>query len=110
MQGRDPRLQKELLVALERARGRLAVAIAAENKITPRERWRHYLETEDRMRKVVREIRSRCGRSYRKPFAWLQVMEVLNRPLPPTDEWAGGEASELCDRLHRVLEIMENNA
>jgi hypothetical protein len=107
IRNRDPRLRKELLGALERARGRLAVAIAAENKFTPRERWRHYLETEDRMRKVVREIRNRCDRSYRRPLAWLQVLEVLNRPLPAPDDGTRGEASALCERLHAVLEIME---
>lgn len=107
IRGRDPRLYKDLLCALERARSRLAVAIATENRFTPRERWRHYLETESRMRQVVREIRNRSGRSYRKQFAWLQALDVLSQPLPAPDGHSHGEASALCDKLHAVLDLME---
>jgi hypothetical protein len=91
---------------MERARSRLAVAMAAENKITSRERWRYYLETEDRLRRCVREIRRIYGREFWRPYCWMPALELLKQPLPADDR--DGEASMLCARLYAVLEIMES--
>jgi hypothetical protein len=108
VKGRDHRLDRELLQAMERARSQLAVAIAAENKTTPRERWRYYLETEDRMRRCVREIRRYAGLNIGKPFGWLQALDLLNQPLPVPDQKSQGEAQRLCRRLRDILKIVEN--
>jgi hypothetical protein len=106
---RDYRLYRDLLHALERARSRLAVAIAAENKYTPRERWRHYLETEDRMRRCVREIRQSCNPSLEKQRDCLQVLSLLMQPFPADGGEAEGEAQRLCRRCYEVLAIIEGS-
>jgi hypothetical protein len=48
---------RELLFALERARTRLAVAIATESKSTTLDRWQYYLDTADRMGRFVKRLR-----------------------------------------------------
>lgn len=108
VRSRDHLLYRELLFAMERARSRLAVAIASESKATPRERWRQYLETEDRMRKCVREIRRYYSRNYGRRFCWPQVLDLLREPLPAEDRKSRGEAQLLHQRLSEVLQIVEN--
>jgi hypothetical protein len=93
---------------MERARSQLAVAIAAESKTTPRERWRHYLEIEDRMRRCVREIRRQAGLDTGKQAGWLQALHLLKEPLPALDRKSQGEAQQLCQRLRGILQIIEN--
>jgi hypothetical protein len=100
----------ELLYALESARSRLAVAIAAESKATPRERWRHYLETEDRMRRCVREIRGHLARSNGRQNGWIQALSLLRQPLPAGDCTTRGEAQRLCQHLSAVLNLIDNPA
>lgn len=108
VKGRDYRLHRELLIAIERTRSQLAVAIAAENKKTPRERWRHYLATEDRMRKCVREIRRHQRRDPGKRYDWIQALNLLKQPLPAEDREDSGKAILLCQRLRDVLAIIES--
>jgi hypothetical protein len=48
---------RDLLLALESARSRLAVAMAAEYKSTPPDRWRYYLATADHMGRLARQLR-----------------------------------------------------
>ncbi len=108
--GIEQRIYRELVYAMERARSRLAVAIAAESKTTTRDRWRHYLETEDRMRWCVRKIRRHhvpgtCGNG-----SWREALSLLQRPLPAVDGKFRGEAQELCRRLQEVLEIIGRQA
>ncbi len=105
--GRDYRLHRELLIAIERARSQLAVAIAAENKSTPRDRWHQYLETEDRMRKCVKAMRHR-----RQPDpAWqrhgLQALNLLKQSFSEADPYPGSRAGQLCRRLYEVLALIE---
>jgi hypothetical protein len=95
---------------MEKARSCLAVAIAAENKTTPRAAWRTYLATEDRMRRCVRELRRAHGRVNGAPPDWHRVLALLNQPLPEGGEKHRREAERLCRRLHDVLVIMENAA
>jgi hypothetical protein len=95
---------------MENARSRLAVAVASENKATPRERWRYYLETEDRMRRCVREIRRNTKRSFRRQFEWLQALDLLKKPLPAEERKSRGEAQLLCQRIYDVLAIIESDA
>jgi hypothetical protein len=105
--GRSHRLYRELLFALESARSRLAVAIAAENKVTPRDRWRYYLETEDRTRRCVREMRRLYGRGTRRRNGWLQALSLLKQPLTDDNGPSRGEAQQLCQRLSEVLHTIE---
>lgn len=107
VKGRDYRLHRDLLIAIERTRSQLAVAIAAENKNTPRERWRHYLATEDRTRRCVREFRRHRRQDQGKRYDWSQALHLLKQPLPATDSEPSGRAILLCQRLHDVLEIIE---
>jgi len=107
VRGRDPRLYREFLIAMERARTRLAVAIAVENKATPRERWRYYLEMENRMRRCVREIRRQCHHRWDGQPDWARALSLLRQPLQEENEKARGEALRLCHRLAEVLAIMD---
>ncbi len=109
VRSKDHRLHRELLHAMESARSRLAVAVASENKATPRERWRYYLETEDRMRRCVREIRRNTSRSIGRQFEWLQALDLLKQPLPAEERESRGEAQLLCQRIYDVLAIIESN-
>jgi hypothetical protein len=56
--GSSIKTYRELLVALERARTRLAVAMATENRLTPLERRRYYLDTAERMSRFAKKLRS----------------------------------------------------
>jgi hypothetical protein len=107
IRSRDNLLNRELLFAMERARSRLAVAIAAETKRTSRERWRHYLETADRIRRCVRQIRQGGVETRAWQFGCLEALDLLTRPLPEEDPEIPSEAFALCQRLYTVLEIME---
>ncbi len=108
MRGRNQRLYRELLFALESARTRLAVAIAAENKATPREQWLRYLTAEDRMRKCLREMRNHYLRSAGKEAGWLEALHLLQQPLQEDDQHSGSTAQRLCRRLYDVLAIIES--
>lgn len=108
--GRGQRHYHELLYALESARSRLAVAIAAESKVTPRERWRHYLETEDRMRRCVREIRGHLAQRSGRQNGWIQALSLLRKSMPAGDRPSRGEAQCLCQHLAEVLNIIEDHA
>lgn len=99
-------LNRELLFAMESARSRLAVAIATENKATPRPRWLWYLETEDRMRRCVREIRRLRTRGPDTYYEWLEALILLKQPLSSNDEETP-EAQIMCRRMVEVLAILE---
>ncbi len=105
--GRDYRLHRELLIAIERARSQLAVAIAAESKSTPRDRWHHYLETEDRVRKCVKKMRHRRQPDPVWPRHGLQALNLLKQSLSEGDPNAGSRAGQLCRRLYEVLALIE---
>ena len=107
VKGRDYRLRRELLIAIERTRSQLAVAIAAENKSTPRDRWRDYLATEDRTRRCVREIRRHHHQGPGRRYDWAQALHMLKQPLPAKERELTGRAILLCQRLHDVLAIIE---
>lgn len=108
--GRGQHHYHELLYALESARSRLAVAIAAENKATPRELWRLYLATEDRTRRCVREIRGHAAQRNGRRAGWIQALSLLRQPLPAGDRTGRSEAQRLCQLLSEVLNIIENHA
>jgi hypothetical protein len=93
---------------MESARSRLAVAIAAEGKTTPRERWHDYLATEDRVRRCVREIRRSLRGNTGRSYGWLRALALLKQPLSPVDPRSHGEAQQLSQRLSEVLKVIEN--
>jgi chromatin segregation and condensation protein Rec8/ScpA/Scc1 (kleisin family) len=99
-----------LLRALECARSRLAVAMAAESKLTPRERWRSYIEIEDRMRRCLRMLRSQQRTSAQETALWLPALEALQR-ISSVEETRQrrSEAQHLCRFLDEVLARIESH-
>jgi hypothetical protein len=93
-------LQKELLLALERARTRLAIAIASEKKSTLPGRWQYYLDTADRMRRLIRKLRGTDLRSFRRDECASALQAMRNIP-------AQDGALHLCETIGRVLSAME---
>jgi hypothetical protein len=84
------------------------VAIATENKRTPRRRWQQYLETENRMRRCVSEIRRTAGRNPEKSTGWAQALCLLKQPLAPPGQESYVDAQLLCQRLYEVLAVIES--
>ncbi len=99
---------EDLLKALERARTRLAVAIAAETKTTPLNRWNYYLETAEQVRRCLKQLRALPRPNTKCGAAWLPALESL-RQLPPRPEPRSrhGEAQLLCQRLRSVLSQLD---
>jgi hypothetical protein len=96
------KIHKELLLALESARTRLAVAIAAETKSTPLDRWQYYLDTADRMRRCIRKLRrSDFDASPPAPQDLTGVIDALRR-LP-----VQGKAQRLCKILGDIVTGLE---
>jgi hypothetical protein len=94
-------VHRELLLALESARTRLAVAIAAETKSTPLDQWRYYLDTADRIRRFARKLRRR-GFDVPQEFQdWIRALEALKR-LPMQDK-----ALRLCQILIDIVAELE---
>ena len=100
---------KSLLHALECARNRLAVAMAIENKVTPRDRWRAYLAVEDRTRRCLRRLRSLRPMSAQEAAMLLPLLESFKT-------WSCGqdlvrqrrsEAQQVCRFLDEVLSRIE---
>ncbi len=87
--------------ALERARTRFAIAVATEKKATPLEKYRHYLDIENRMRWSLRELR---GRFRGSGITWQQAIETLKRIPDFLDDRAEYvEAETLCTELQAIL-------
>ncbi len=99
---------RRLLYALECARSRLAVAMAAESKATPPARWRDYVEVEDRMRRCLKRLRSVRRALPQESLGWLPTLEALQSPQRARDSEARrGEAQHLCQYLCDVLARIE---
>lgn len=96
---------QDLVGALEAARTRLAVAIAAETKATPLERWNYYLETVDLTRKCLRQLRTLPRSAARNQAGMIGALDILRRIPPRQDPGSRrGEAHLLCQHLRAVLE------
>jgi hypothetical protein len=93
--------RKELLVALEKSRTRLAVAIAAESKITPLDRWQYYLDTADRMRRCIKKLRHADFNGEPGLKDWNRALYAL-RQLPVHDT-----AWHLCRFLGEIVAMLE---
>ena len=94
-------MQKELLLALESARMRFAVAIAAETKSTPLDRWQCYLDMSDRMCRFVRKLRGTELNVRPELQNCMRALEVLKR-LPAQDK-----AMRLCQILGDIVTALE---
>jgi hypothetical protein len=100
---------REFVRALETARGRLAVAMAMESKTTPPDRWRYYRETEDRMRRYLKKLRSDRRSELEERVDLLELARALKRlPFTPDHSVARhGEAHQLCQKLREILAPLE---
>jgi hypothetical protein len=95
------KVRKELLFALESARTRLAVAIAAETKSTPPKQWHYYLDTAERVCRLVRRLREADGDQTNGPRSWMRALNSLKQ-IP-----VHAEAERLCEALGCVAKELE---
>ena len=93
-------LQKELLLALESARTRLAIAIASEKKRTLPELWQYYLDTSDQMCRSIRKLR-KAETDAPALRGWMCALETLKR-IP-----AHEQAFQLCRTLREIVAELE---
>lgn len=95
---------QDLLKALESARTRLAIAIAAETKATPLDRWNYYLETADEMRRCLKQLRALPRSGMMSSADWTEALATLRRiPQRSDPRSRKGEAHQLCQSLRAVL-------
>lgn len=102
-------VRKELLRSLQGLRCTLAVSAACERKRLPPEAWESYMQTENRVRILLRSIRSGEEEPARYP-AWVRAVEELrNHPacLPAPCRLSATE--ELCRRLTAVLDCLDKS-
>jgi hypothetical protein len=99
----------DLVRSLEKARSRLAVAIATESKATPLDRLRYYREMEETMHRWLRDLRGRRRAGLEAEEEWLKVLESLKRVFPGPDHLPArpGAALQLCERLREALAPLE---
>lgn len=98
------KLQREVLLAIESARTRFAIAMAVESKTTPLSLWNLYRDTEDRMRRFAKKLRKDEFDERQDVQGWARALEVLMR-LPKQ-----GEALSFHQILNEVAEELEKNA
>jgi hypothetical protein len=91
------KIHRELVWALESARTRLAVAIAAETKSTPPDRWLYYMETADGMRRAAKRLRKAGSCALNERQNWIYALQALRR-IP-----AQLKALRLCFLLREIL-------
>lgn len=106
---RDPcRPQDTLIWALQRARSRLAVAIAAETKRTPLPRRAQFLETDARLRCCLRRLGAadRVGGSLPPGRTSAAIHDLLR--LSGGDGGRAG-AQELCRQLADIADLLETD-
>lgn len=110
-EGSREEIHRELVHALERARSRLAVVVATERRATPLHRWKHYWETEERLRRCLKQLRSEGLLGPPGDMGWSEALELLRRlPKDPDHVVARhGEAQQLCRRLGEILLPLEQH-
>jgi hypothetical protein len=91
----------ELLIALESARTRLAVAIASERKSTLPDRLQYYMETAEQTRQFMKKLRRANFSIVQEKQEWLYALENL-RQLPVQDRAVG-----LCRILRDIITYLE---
>ncbi len=96
-----------LLRALERVRTRFAIAMARESKITPSARWRHFVDTEERIRCLLKDLR--CQRW--QDMTWGEAIDALRKiPDFPDPREEDTDAEVLCGRLREVMTKLERRS
>ncbi len=94
-------LGRELLVALETARGRLAIAIAEESRSTPWDLRRYYLDTADCMSRCIMQVRKGENNEELYRRKWKRALKALGRiPLRQ-------DTRRLCRQLRNIVEALE---
>ncbi len=100
-------VHRQLVVALEKARTRFAVAMASEGKMALLRHWKRYVETDRRIRHFLQTLRCGEQRQYRHRRRWESVLEMLRR-LPAGDPAAShGITGQINDRLCEALTSLE---
>ncbi len=103
----DP-VRRTILCGLERARTRMAVAMARENKSTTAAVRARYQRIESGLRSILKPLRCRWPAGQSSPEDWERVMQILaTLPAPPDAGSPGSEIQRLCDHLFEVLEILD---
>jgi hypothetical protein len=90
-----------LLLALEAARTRLAVAVAAETKSTPPERWQYYFEISERTRRLIKGLRNANSEMPLLKQRWTEAIESLKQ-IP-----AQSKAAQICKLLGDIVTALE---
>jgi len=101
----DPRAFDEVVQALEAARSRLAIAVAADSKMTPLSERKFYLETDARLRRCLRELRARQWQGLRGQSTWTECLESLTLLL--SEGVNRGRSHRMCARLGEILSRLE---
>ncbi len=95
-------VHQQLLLALESARNKFAIAIAVETKSTPVETWRSYLDTAEQVRCFVRKFRRTNPGTLSEHQEWARALDTLQRM--PAEQ---GSASHLCRILTDIMVQLE---
>lgn len=101
----DPRAFEDLIQALEAARSRLAIAAAADSKMTPPSQRRLYLETDARLRRCLRRLRDRQWPGCPEYSGWAECVESLSRML--AEGVCRGSSWGMCLGLSDILARLE---
>ena len=101
----DPRVFDELVSALEAARSRLAIAVAADSKMTPPSQRKLYLETDARLRRCLRDLRALRWPCLAGQSHWMECLENLGRLLG--EGVNRGRSHRMCTRLGEILSRLE---
>lgn len=102
----DHRVFNELVHALETARSRLAIAVAADSKITTLSQRGHYLETDARLRRCLRKLRARQWPGVSGRVNWTECLELLGRLLG--EGACHGRSHRMCAGLDEILSRLED--
>ena len=95
------RLKKELVCALEKASGRLAIAIAGESKSTPANLREHYLETAYCMRRFIARLQKGKSNEVLQQKEWITALEALRHI--PLKRGAG----PLCNHIRNIVSTLD---
>ena len=102
----DHRALDELVHALEAARSRLAVAAATDSKITTLSQRKHYLETDARLRRCLRKLRTRQWSGRSGHLIWTECLERLGLLL--AEGACRGRSHRMCTCLDEILSRLED--
>jgi hypothetical protein len=94
-------LKRDLLLAMETARSRLAIAIAEESKYTSWNQRQYYLDTAECMRRNITRLRTGKSTEGFQLQEWILALEAL-REIPLNDR-----AQAICKRLRRIITMLE---